>query len=136
MGHSGNYRRPLGNASARVCSTRCLDRKEQHIKPLPSYANRLFGLPKCLWLLDAMSMATCGRTGEIASGTIDYGLLWNVTAGEAFCSDYSQCLHQLLTATGPLDDEMLALSWIPRGVAGIKWFSWVNITRYRFRRVF
>ncbi len=49
-------------------------------------------------------------------GTIDSWLLWNLTAGEAFCCDYSNASRtQLLNLhRGEWDDEMLALFGIPR----------------------
>ncbi|MBA1702396.1 carbohydrate kinase, partial [Escherichia coli] len=54
--------------------------------------------------------------GEICLGTIDAWLLWNLTAGDSFCCDYSNAARtQLLNLkTGEWDEEMLALFHIPR----------------------
>ena len=53
--------------------------------------------------------------GEICLGTIDSWLLWNLTAGEAFCCDYSNAARtQLLNlTTGARDAEMLKIFQIP-----------------------
>ncbi len=69
------------------------------------------------WLLDAtVDGHLRAERGEICLGTIDSWLLWNLTAGEAFCCDYSNASRtQLLNLhRGEWDDEMLALFGIPR----------------------
>lgn len=69
------------------------------------------------WLLDAtVDGHLRAERGEICLGTIDSWLLWNLTAGEAFCCDYSNAARtQLLNLhRGEWDDEMLALFGIPR----------------------
>ncbi|WP_368752976.1 FGGY family carbohydrate kinase [Klebsiella pneumoniae] len=104
--------------SAAFCDTLRHDRQEQHIKRATGLPIApLFSASKMRWLLDAtVDGRLRAERGEICLGTIDSWLLWNLTAGEAFCCDYSNASRtQLLNLhRGEWDDEMLALFGIPR----------------------
>lgn len=104
--------------SAAFCDTLRHDRQEQHIKRATGLPIApLFSASKMRWLLDATADGHLrAERGEICLGTIDSWLLWNLTAGEAFCCDYSNAARtQLLNLhRGEWDDEMLALFGIPR----------------------
>ncbi len=77
--------------SAAFCDTLRHDRQEQHIKRATGLPIApLFSASKMRWLLDAtVDGHLRAERGEICLGTIDSWLLWNLTAGEAFCCDYS-----------------------------------------------
>lgn len=100
--------------SAAFCDTLRHDRQEQHIKRATGLPIApLFSASKMRWLLDAtVDGRLRAERGEICLGTIDSWLLWNLTAGEAFCCDYSNASRtQLLNLhRGEWDDEMLALT--------------------------
>jgi glycerol kinase len=103
--------------SAAFCDTLRHDRQEQQIKATGLPIAPLFSASKMRWLLDATADGRLrAERGEICLGTIDSWLLWNLTAGEAFCCDYSNAARtQLLNLhRGEWDDEMLALFQIPR----------------------
>ncbi len=77
----------------------------------------LFSASKMRWLLDATPHGNAlAAQGEICLGTVDSWLLWHLTAGSAFCCDYSNASRtQLLNLhSGDWDDGMLALFGIPR----------------------
>ncbi|HCW46709.1 FGGY family carbohydrate kinase [Mixta calida] len=76
----------------------------------------LFSASKLRWLLESVPNGyALAAQGEICLGTIDSWLLWNLTAGEAFCCDYSNAARtQLLNlTTGAWDAEMLKIFQIP-----------------------
>ncbi|HFR4666455.1 TPA: FGGY family carbohydrate kinase [Klebsiella pneumoniae] len=108
--------------SAAFCDTLRHDRQEQHIKRATGLPIApLFSASKMRWLLDAtVDGHLRAERGEICLGTIDSWLLWNLTAGEAFCCDYSNAARtQLLNLhRGEWDDEMLALFGHALGEAG------------------
>lgn len=81
--------------SAAFCDTLRHDRQEQHIKRATGLPIApLFSASKMRWLLDAtVDGHLRAERGEICLGTIDSWLLWNLTAGEAFCCDYSMPPH-------------------------------------------
>ncbi len=83
--------RPLpATRSAAFCDTLRHDRQEQHTSVPPAANRPLFSASKMRWLLDAtVDGHLRAERGEICLGTIDSWLLWNLTAGEAFCCDYS-----------------------------------------------
>ena len=78
-----------------------------------------FSGTKLKWLLDNVEGARKRATrGELAFGTIDTWLLWNLTHGEAHLTDPSNASRTLLydIHAGDWDDELLALFDIPRQV--------------------
>ena len=78
-----------------------------------------FSGTKLKWLLDHVSDARRRAAhGELAFGTIDTWLVWNLTSGAAHVTDPSNASRTLLfnIHTGDWDDELLALLDIPRDV--------------------
>lgn len=94
--------------SAAFCDTLRHDRQEQRIKQATGLPIApLFSASKMRWLLDATADGHLrAERGEICLGTIDSWLLWNLTAGDAFCCDYSNAARtQLLNLhRGEWDD--------------------------------
>jgi glycerol kinase len=78
-----------------------------------------FSGTKLRWLLDNVEGARKrAMRGELAFGTIDTWLVWNLTRGEAHVTDPSNASRTLLydIHAGDWDDELLALFDIPRQV--------------------
>ncbi len=82
-------------------------------------ADPYFSGTKLRWLLDHVDGARvrAGR-GELAFGTIDSWLLWNLTGGRVHATDPSNASRTLLynVHTGGWDDELLRLLGVPREV--------------------
>lgn len=78
-----------------------------------------FSGTKLAWLLDHVPGARrrAGR-GELAFGTVDTWLLWQLTAGKVHATDVSNASRTLLLnlRTGEWDDELLRALRIPREV--------------------
>ncbi len=78
-----------------------------------------FSGTKLAWLLDRIPGARrrAGR-GELAFGTVDTWLLWQLTGGRVHATDISNASRTLLLnlRTGDWDDELLRLLRIPREV--------------------
>ncbi|MBP8296874.1 MAG: glycerol kinase GlpK [Burkholderiales bacterium] len=76
-----------------------------------------FSGTKLQWLLDHVpgARARAGR-GELAFGTIDAWLIWNLTRGGSHVTDSSNASRTLLynIHTGDWDDELLRLLRVPR----------------------
>ena len=78
-----------------------------------------FSGTKLKWLLDhGKGLRARAARGELAFGTIDSWLIWNLTGGAVHVTDPSNASRTLLfnTHTGTWDDELLALFDIPRSV--------------------
>jgi glycerol kinase len=78
-----------------------------------------FSGTKLEWLLDNVPGAReRAERGELAFGTIDSWLVWNLTGGRVHVTDASNASRTLLfnLHTGDWDDELLALLRIPRAV--------------------
>jgi glycerol kinase len=83
--------------------------------PLDPY----FSATKIAWLLDHTDgLRARAERGEIAFGTVDTWLLWNLTAGEVHATDHTNASRTSLLdlATLQWDDELLALFNIPRAI--------------------
>ena len=78
-----------------------------------------FSGTKLAWLLDHVPGARrrAGR-GELAFGTVDTWLLWQLTGGRVHATDVSNASRTLLLNlhTGEWDDELLRVLRIPREV--------------------
>ena len=59
-----------------------------------------------------------GGTGELAFGTVDTWLIWNLTGGEVHATDPCNASRTLLfnIHTGDWDDELLAALRVPRAL--------------------
>ena len=78
-----------------------------------------FSGTKVRWLLDHVDGARArAARGELAFGTIDAWLVWNLTGGRVHCTDASNASRTLLfnIRTGDWDDELLRILDVPREV--------------------
>ena len=75
-----------------------------------------FSGTKLRWILDNVAGARqAAETGELAAGTIDSWLLWNLTGGRVHATDVTNASRTLLLnlETGQWDEELLAMFEIP-----------------------
>ncbi len=78
-----------------------------------------FSAGKLVWLLDHVPQAReMAARGELAFGTVDSWLLWNLTQGQRHVIDVSNASRTLMLnlETCQWDDELLALFDIPRSL--------------------
>ncbi|HEY1609010.1 MAG TPA: FGGY family carbohydrate kinase, partial [Paraburkholderia sp.] len=78
-----------------------------------------FSATKIAWLLDAIPGAReRAERGELAFGTVDTWLIWNLTGGTVHATDHTNASRTLLLDLTTLqwDDELLALFRVPRAV--------------------
>ncbi len=78
-----------------------------------------FSGTKLKWLLDNVPGARArAQRGELAFGTIDSWLVWNLTGGKVHCTDASNASRTLLfdIHAGAWDDALLRLLDVPRAV--------------------
>ena len=119
--------RPLHNAIVwqdRRTEALCKQLKGQGHEPLVSQRTGLrldpyFSATKLRWLLDHVQGARAqAQAGELAFGTVDSWLIWQLTGGRRHVTDISNASRTLLLNihTGEWDDELLALFDIPRAL--------------------
>lgn len=85
-----------------------------------------FSGSKLRWLLDQVPGAReAAARGELAFGTIDAWLLWNLTGGRLHATDPSNASRTMLfnLHTGAWDDDLLAMLDVPREVLPEIWPS-------------
>ena len=78
-----------------------------------------FSGTKLAWLLDAIPGARArAERGELAFGTVDSWLVWQLTGGRRHVTDVSNASRTLMfdIRRGHWDDELLQLLAIPRAV--------------------
>ncbi len=78
-----------------------------------------FSATKLAWLLDHVPGARArAEAGELAFGTVDTWLVWNLTRGRLHVTDPTNASRTLLydIGRGRWDDELLALFRVPRSV--------------------
>jgi glycerol kinase len=78
-----------------------------------------FSATKIHWLLDhTVGAREKADRGELACGTIDTWLIWNLTAGKLHCTDPSNASRTMLfnIDNGKWDDELLGMLNIPRSM--------------------
>ena len=78
-----------------------------------------FSASKLRWLLDNVPGARDrARRGELAFGTIDSWLLWNLTGGKVHITDVTNASRTMLLnlGTGAWDEELLRVLNVPREV--------------------
>ena len=119
--------RPLHRAIVwqdRRSADHCARLKHRGLEPLFRRKTGLlldpyFSGTKLSWLLDHLPGARrrAGR-GELAFGTVDTWLLWQLTSGRVHATDVSNASRTLLLnlRTGDWDDELLKVLRIPREV--------------------
>ena len=76
-----------------------------------------FSATKIQWILDNVEGAReRAEAGELCFGTVDTWLLWNLTGGKSFATDYSNASRTMLFNIHTLtwDEDLLALFNIPR----------------------
>ncbi|MFT6397425.1 MAG: glycerol kinase [Bradymonadia bacterium] len=76
-----------------------------------------FSGTKIAWILDAVDGArTRAEAGELAFGTIDSFLVWNLTAGQTHVTDISNASRTMLMdlRTGEWDDDLIDLIRVER----------------------
>lgn len=118
---------PLHNAIVwqdRRTEALCKQLQEQGLEPMLTERTGLrldpyFSATKLRWLLDHVEGARAmAKAGELAFGTIDSWLVWQLTGGQSHVTDISNASRTLLLNihTGQWDDALLALFDIPRSV--------------------
>ena len=78
-----------------------------------------FSGTKLKWLLDNVAGArAAAQRGELAFGTVDSWLMWQLTGGQVHATDVTNASRTMLlnVHTNQWDDELLALLDIPREV--------------------
>ncbi len=83
--------------------------------PLATY----FSGPKVRWLLDSdPDLAAAGHRGELAFGTVDSWVLWNLTGGKAHASDVTNASRTMLMDLSTLewDEELVEEIGVPRAM--------------------
>ena len=78
-----------------------------------------FSATKLQWILQRVPGAKArARAGELAFGTIDSWLVWNLTGGRVHVTDASNASRTMLynLQTGDWDDDLLKLFGVPRAV--------------------
>jgi glycerol kinase len=78
-----------------------------------------FSGTKLAWVLDTVPGARArAEAGELAAGTIDTWLIWNLTGGRVHVTDASNASRTLLfnIRTGEWDDRLLAELNVPRAI--------------------
>ena len=119
--------RPIANAivwqdrrtAARCDALRAANKSELFARKTGLVLDAYFSGTKLQWLLDEVPGARVrAQRGELAFGTIDTWLVWQLTEGRVHCTDPSNASRTLLfnIHTGDWDDELLALLDVPRSV--------------------
>jgi glycerol kinase len=102
----------------------CNNLKEQGHEPMVTSKTGLlldpyFSATKVAWILDNVDGARArAEAGELAFGTMDSWLLWNLTQGAAHATDATNASRTMLynIHQGVWDDELLTLLNIPRSL--------------------
>ncbi|MBI2765281.1 MAG: glycerol kinase GlpK [Chloroflexi bacterium] len=78
-----------------------------------------FSATKLAWLLDSVpGLRDRAEHGEVAAGTVDSWLAWQITGGKRHVTDYTNASRTLLfnILRGRWDDDLCALFRVPRNV--------------------
>ena len=78
-----------------------------------------FSATKVQWILDNVKGARAkAKAGELAFGTVDSWLVWNLTNGRVHATDASNASRTMLydISTGDWDDELLKIFGVPRSM--------------------
>jgi glycerol kinase len=119
--------RPVANAivwqdrrTAPLCDTlRAAGHEPTFARKTGLVLDAYFSGTKLKWLLDHVAQARLrAERGELAFGTVDSWLIWNLSGGAAHVTDPSNASRTLLfdIHRGEWDDELLALLDVPRAV--------------------
>jgi glycerol kinase len=118
--------RPVANAvvwqdtrTADLCSELAADHGPDRLRattglPISTY----FSGPKIRWLLDNHDLAGRAEAGELAAGTIDSWLMWNLTGSDRHVTDVTNASRTLLMDIRGLDwdDRACDLVGVPLGM--------------------
>lgn len=118
---------PLGHAIVwqdRRTEAQCQRLRDQGAETLVQARTGLridayFSATKLQWILDHVDGArTAAERGELAFGTIDSWLIWQLTEGRVHATDATNASRTMLfnIHTGQWDDELLALFDIPKSL--------------------
>lgn len=118
---------PIHNAIVwqdRRAEPTCAALREQGLEPLVREKTGLiidayFSGTKLKWILDHVGGAReAARRGELAFGTVDSWLLWQLTKGRVHATDVSNAARTMLlnVRTNDWDDELLAMLDVPRNL--------------------
>ncbi len=116
---------PIANAIVwqdRRTADRCAELRSHGVEELARKRTGLvldpyFSATKIAWLLDATpGLRERAKLGEIAFGTVDSWLIWNLTAGARHQTDVTNASRTMLYDIGRMrwDDELLRAFDIPR----------------------
>ncbi len=115
--------KPIYNAIVWQCrrtASLCDDLKESYTQLIKDktglVVDAYFSATKIKWLLDNVEGAReKAQKGELAFGTVDTWLMWNLTKGEVFATDYTNASRTMLFNIHTLkwDEELLKLFDIP-----------------------
>ena len=78
-----------------------------------------FSATKVQWILENVKGARAkAKAGQLAFGTVDSWLVWNLTGGSVHVTDASNASRTMLfdIATGEWDDELLQIFGVPRSM--------------------
>jgi len=78
-----------------------------------------FSGTKIAWILDNVPGARArAERGELAFGTVDTWLIWNLTSGHRHVTDYTNASRTLLfnIVKGEWDDDLLGIFGVPRAI--------------------
>jgi glycerol kinase len=78
-----------------------------------------FSATKIAWLLDSVeNLRSRAERGELAFGTVDAWLIWNLTGGAVHATDHTNASRTLLfnLETMEWDDELLSIFGVPRAL--------------------
>jgi glycerol kinase len=81
------------------------------------FNDSFFSAAKLAWLVDNVpGVRARAERGELAAGTVDTWLLWNLTGGRSHATDHSEASRTALfsLATRTWDDTLLAACGVPR----------------------
>src|SRR6185369_15059426 len=119
--------RPIANAivwqdrrTAAMCDElRAAGHAETFARKTGLVLDAYFSGTKVRWLLDHVEGARKkAENGELAFGTIDSWLVWNLTGGRVHCTDASNASRTLMfdIHRGEWDDELLEILGVPRAL--------------------
>jgi glycerol kinase len=119
--------RPIANAivwqdrrTAAMCDElRAAGHAETFARKTGLVLDAYFSGTKVRWLLDHVEGAReRAERGELAFGTVDSWLVWNLTGGRVHCTDASNASRTLLfdIHRGEWDDELLEILGVPRAL--------------------
>jgi glycerol kinase len=118
---------PVGNAivwqdrrTAPICDKLKAQKLDRVIrKKTGLIVDAYFSATKVQWILQNVKGARAkAKAGELAMGTIDSWLVWNLTGGKVHITDVSNASRTMLynIHTGAWDDELLKIFGVPRSM--------------------